>query len=396
MPSTRPIPTPLSQRLAHLRTGPLAALVWLIGAALCVSLMDRRGGGLELVGLVCVDEVSVTAPMDAEVAEVLVELYDEVAQGDALALLDGAALEARLATAAAEVERLSAELGAAAARLADEAELTASDRVAELRRFRNDEDELRLDALGVAVELERDRLDRDRLQARLDRIGGLADQGLHPALERDDLALRIRGLDGAITRNEALLEGVERAAEDAAARRAAFTASLPGSLPLDEHLRPLREAVQVQSLRVAEVAVLRSQLVLRAPIAGRVRALGAGAGQTVRLGDAVAVVADPVATRVVAYLPAARAHGVAPGARLVLARAADPRAHAETVVFQVGPAVEQLPPLLWADPAMPEYGVPVTAFATPSLALVPGEPIRARVAGKGPAPSRADSVARAD
>jgi HlyD family secretion protein len=388
------IPTPLRQRWTDFRTGPLAGLLWGVGAVFCAWMMSWSPNSLGLVGIAHVDEVQVTAPLDGEIAEVLVDLYDEVRPGDVIALMDTTEVEARLATAAAEVDRLRAELEAASARLADELDRAEHDREAELRRFRNDEEELGLEVLSLYVELERDRLERDRLRAQLDRVDQLTREGLHPELERDDLANRVRVLDGAIGRGEALIAATEAAHGEATARRAAFEVARV-EVPLKEpYLSPLREAIEVQRLRLGEIGVLRERLLLRAPIPGRIRTLLVGPGQSIVQGDPIAMVSDPTVTRVVAYVPEVSAGEIGLGARLLVARMADPRTVAESYVTEIGPTVELLPERLWRDPVVPEYGLPLLARAP--LALVPGERVRVRFTGDGRATSSVEVLAAAD
>jgi len=51
---------------------------------------------------------------------------------------------------------------------------------------------------------------------------------------------------------------------------------------------------------------------------------------------------------------------------------------AEAVVTDVAPQVEAIPASLWRDPAVAEYGRATRLSPTPTLHLVPGDPVQVR------------------
>ena len=318
MPRPRPIRTPLRQRLEDLRRTWLPILVWGGAVWLCVLGLERRSASPDFRGVARAASHRVAAERAGRVEAVLVDLYDDVEAGAALVLLDDGELQAQLAASRAEVDRLADELDAARERLAAEAADAESDRLSRLRRFRVDEEELRVELLELEVELEGDRRDRERIAARLERAATLADQGVGSGAEEVDLELRRAGLDAVIGRREALAAELAASLASASGRRRAYELEVPAAAAGDALLRPLAEAVRVQELRLAELRLQADGLILRAPIAGRVQSLPAGGTGVLQPGEPAAVITDPRVFEVVAYLPEGAARGLGATTRLEL------------------------------------------------------------------------------
>lgn len=408
--------TPWRQRLDDLRGLPLAVVVWAVAAGASAWLWTNRAADHRFVGVARSYESLVAPAVDGLVDEVYVDLYEDVRAGQPIAVLADDTLSATLEVARATVEQLKAELEATRSELAlerlgaqrdhardelDHARL-ALEHATELRDLAVDEESYRLEALGLAVDLEGARLERQRVAARHERAAALAADGAGSRAESEDLALELELLDASVASIETRLD-TARAAERAARERAvAYDGGPPRALPptvaLAAHdeellLRPLSEAIRVEELRVRELEVQRRSLLLVAPISGRVRQLALSPGQAVAAGMPVAAVSSPHAEEVELWLAADAARDLRAGTRVLVARPSEPGAIAETVVRRIAPSVAELPPSLWRDPRAPEYGVAVLASGVAPLGLVPGETVWAR---PSPGPPAGGPIAQVD
>ena len=115
MKDTRPIPTPLRIRWIRFRHQLLPVLTVVLCGALSAWLWSRHAGSGNAVGEVAADRVPITSNVDGVLAALpgrVINPHDRDSEGDPIARLDAAPIEARRATRQVEVERLRAELAA--------------------------------------------------------------------------------------------------------------------------------------------------------------------------------------------------------------------------------------------------------------------------------------------
>lgn len=380
----RPVPVPLRTRLQDLRRGVLPVVVWVLAMAGAGWLLVQRSEAAGIQGLVVAADHEVSAAVPGVVAEVLVDLHQEVAAGAPLAALDGRQVEARIATARAETARLRAELEAERARLAAAAARDGRDWSADRRRFVLDRTRWRLESLRVQVELEADRVEAERLALRVERVRQLVAAEAASQEDLDNARLAHRRILERIARNEDLLAGLRQELAAAEERLAAFEASPPSDAPAlaDAALAPLEAAVQVQELAVAALQAERQALTLRAPVAGVVLAVAARPGQAVLAGEPVVVLRPAASRQVVLWLPETEAGRLHPGDRVDLRLPGDSAPPLELTVRATGPGIEELPRRLWRSPGLPEYGQAVSLEPLPEdRSLLPGVRVLARVRG---------------
>jgi len=374
----RRIPIPLGRRLDDLRRGPFSLFVWLLAVGLCVVLLGRRQQGVTCLGMARAQEYAVTAASDGDVTAVLVDLYHEVRAGDALVQLDEAPLVARLETARAELAQLRAALLARRAELERTHLSEASSEEADLRRFQADEEDRELELLELRAELAEERFELERRSVAAARQAVLVEEGLGEAATLEDLQLAFMGLRDGLEENERLLELHQAALEAARARRATFQEHLdvvPGADPI---LEPLRQAVEVQRRRLAEIELEGAGLVLRAAADGRVARILAAPGQAVRKGQTLLTISASTSAGIMAWWPQERRRPD-PGALFEVFRPSEPEVVAATCLERLGPAVEELPRRLWRNTDLPEHGRPLLLAAVPGLELQPGETVAVRL-----------------
>jgi multidrug resistance efflux pump len=374
--SSRPkrrIRTPLLQRLGDLSGGPLVLAIWLVAAAGAGYLFHGRLPRSHFVGLAHVAEFEVSTTIDGELAGLTVERYQAVEAGEVIAQLDSSELEAGVAAARARVSSAEAELLAAAERLRATARAADSDRKAELRRFEVDGVQLEIDLLSQRLELAAQRIEADRRAIYHRRLQNLAEDQVVTESDLDDARLRHEEVLARIEHGEVLQVALEHEVTAARGRRDAF-ASLPSARTEAEPvLQAQREGLRVEELQVVELELRLRHLMLRSPVSGLVSEVLARPGQALLAGESVVRIHSAVADSVVMYLPESDLRAVAVGEHVIVSRADQPHLEAESLVTRVSRKVEQLPPRLWLDAAVPEFGLAVLLAPPHSLELVPGE-----------------------
>lgn len=403
---TKRVRTPLRQWFADLRGGPLAAFAFL-GAAFVLWLMVmQQAPARTFVAIVRGDEVVLRAPADQVVDQVFARVFERVESGDVLCTFDGARLEADLAVARAEIFALEAEIGAESARLEaerrrlrfdalDRDERLTRERAADLRRLELDLEELRLDALALTVELAALDVDRRRYDVRLQYLSELLEPGLTPRSEAAEIEARLAGIAGEIARREEQLAGSAQAAARATERlerlRAAQLELTESPVPVDEPslLEPLRRRIDVQTALAARLTLAGDDLVLRAPVSGRIETVLAHPGRRTVPGESLVTLVAPSrgATgrlRANLFLREAEAGSLVVGDRLELG-GPDALAPDGTPILMEGevlasaPRLVELPVRLWLDPRVPEHGLSYLIALPADAAPLPGARLWARL-----------------
>lgn len=373
--AAKKIPIPLHRRFDGFRRSALPLLVWLAAVAGVIHLLELRDASAEYFGLAEVGDFVVAAPADGTLAELPVGLYDEVAAGQVVAMMDPAPLLARIRTAAAEAERLVVERQAVSVEL--EAAAAEIDRGWEkdARRFQVDAADLRVQLLRVRVDLETGRVEAERRRVAYERARLLVESTVLSEAEAEDLRLAHEVELERIRTTAAVVAQLDAEHRLAVERSRAFLASAPEQLVVLPRLEALQQAVQVQELRLAEIELARAGLVLRAPASGQVRSLLASPGRALVLGQGILALTPAAGQAVVFYLPPNGAEQVSLGDP-VLVRRPSGLDKAEAIVAALSPTIEELPRLLWRDPAVPEFGRAARLSPLPGFGLVPGEAVR--------------------
>lgn len=374
MSDAQPIPTPPRQRLERFKRTTLPALVWTSAAIACGVLLLQKNVTRDYIGLAQAHEYRISAPTTGTITAMPVALFDAVESGDILVTLDESLLLAQIDTARASINQLTAELEAARAELGS----GGTDYQRNLRRFRMDEEDRRLEMLALQVVIEEARIESERLSLELQRQSPLITDGLISELEYDNTRLLHEQARQRLDRNRLLLSETESEYEAARERRLTFQRG--GGDPGDDDvlLGPIRESIGVEAARLREIEAQRRAHVLRSPIRGRVSQVLARQGQAVRPGEPIVMVAETAVTEIVAYLNETDPRRPEASSAVLLGNLRDPQRVAESIVLSVSPTIQQLPQQLWRDPRTPSYGRAVRIAATPALELVPGEQVRVR------------------
>lgn len=384
----------------RLRPHILPVLIWLAAAVGTGVLFHHRSQRFEILGIAQGNVREIAATCTGRLKSVPVQLFEEVRKGDVVAVidtvLDNEHLEAKLATASAEIQHLQAELVHTQERLLAEAANLETDRIAAQRRFSVDTENARLRILELKTLIETDRIMLENLQ--LDNqifvTRNLSDQDDATHYERQKMKLEYNALAKKIEENEHLLEQAETDLKQARQRSDEFVQRQPGHPAMDSALEVIHRAIKVQEQRVEELSARRAALVLKSPIDGvvsqilrrPVRRTGEGvvrqmlgrAGEAVLEGDPILTVADSESSEIIAWVGGEHLSRVREGMVVELVKENKPAQIASSQVTYLGPIMEVIPQQLWIVPDIPQWGRPMLIPIPPGLKLIPGETVGIR------------------
>jgi len=374
----QPIETPRAQKIEDFQRRTLPLIVWSACVLVVVAMFIGRTRRFEYIGLASATEYEVSSSTRATLETVVVDLYDNVEAGDVVAKLDDEPLLASIRTSEATVRQLNAEVEAVRAQVLADTGQDQAGWTADLRRFQIDEEQRRLDILGLRVQIESDRVEAARLALELERAEALLAAGLVSRSEHDISRLAHEQVRRRLEDNVVLLAQTEEEYEQARSRREAFERELP-RLPRDESLiAPLREAIAVESRRLEEIELLRRSMVLRSPVVGRVSQILCRKGQAVEPGEPILLITEQSVREIVAYLGEEDGATIREDSPVLVSSRNGGGTIAESVVLRVSPGVQLLPQRLWSDPQVPAYGRAVVIAAYPGMHLSPGQLVDVR------------------
>jgi multidrug resistance efflux pump len=373
---------PIKQRLEGAFRIPFTLLFWATAGFGALTLHQTRPIPHDFIGIVRSPEVSVASAIDGRIETLPIALYQFVETGEVVATLDPTQLQSGIASARTELVRLRSELGAERARL-ENAELTAGfDRAMELRRYLGDEAEARIDGLQVQGEIASKVIREQRLSVRLERLSSLAESGLMPAAEIEELELQLARTTVEIASEKELLAASKEELKNAQQRTAFYRESLPDSPKHDPILRPLELALDVQEAQIDELLISARELVVRAPVDGHVASLTGHRGRVVAVGDALLTLIPDGVLEVEVFLPEEKLGALSVDDTVLLSSTLNPRLSAESLVVRIAPDVRALPERLWLDPQVPQFGRVALVRGAPALGLSPGQRVLVRQPGE--------------
>jgi len=377
MAKLKRIPIPFARRVETFQRQVLPLLVWLLAIAGVVYLLEQEEGRYHFVGLAESQEFVVASPQDGMLQELFVELYQEVEEGELLAAMDSRILAADLDVANAEVARLDAEQQSLRAELESESRELARDWEKDYRRFVMDGVGLQVDILQARVEVETDMVEAERLRIAAERAASLLEANAGSEADAEDLALAREVVLARVATNRDLLSELETQFASALERTSGFSTTEPDTTSFAPQLEALRQAIVVQELRLRSLEeIQREHMVMRAPTRGVIASLAASKGRSLVLGQEILRIL-PHQSDVVFFQPHLAAASIQAGAKVEVTRMGSSQV-VEAIVTDVAPQVETIPPSLWRDPAVAEYGRATRLSPTPSLHLVPGDPVQVR------------------
>jgi multidrug resistance efflux pump len=364
-------------------------LVWLIATAAVVGLFSRRAKQFEFIGIARTQTCSVAGTLAGRVKSIPVRMFDNVREGQILAVLDDELINAQIATAMAEIHRLIAELIPTQDQLLAEATQKETDWIAAQRRFSMDVEQCRARILELRTIIETDGVMLEELALEIRIVRELVEKDALAPYELQKVKIQYNILAKKIENNQHLLSQYERDFQQAQERRREFALRQPIHPSIDEALELIHKAIIVQEQLVEELRIQRRQMVLRSPIDGVVVQIRAATdqvdsgrpgqvdlrrpGEVVLAGEPILTIAESRPSEIIAYATEEYANQLREGTQVELMRNNWPRQIARSEVTYIGPTVEEMPIRLWQNPNLRQWGRPFLMKVPPELELTPGE-----------------------
>lgn len=362
----------------------MPVLVWFLAVITIVGLFQQRTQRFEVVGIAQSNSVNVASTCDGRLKSVPVQLYQEVKQGEILAVIDTvldneqlkAELQAEQNILLAEIDRLTAELNSARRAYETDIQDRRSDWVAQNRTFTADIVNAKLNVLTIEASLKPDQIRLENLklnnkiylaQDNRININAVPYELKKIRLEYDELAKKVES-------NQQLLDQAKIESTQAEQRRKEYYVNYPEFASTDEQAEEvILKSVNVLEKKIDRLWVRPEDLVLRAPFDGIVRQLSGKTGEAVSAGTPILTLAETTPSEILAYADQSPSNQIAEAMEVELVRNSDPPQIARSHVIHLGPAIEQLPSRLWINPNVPQWGRPFLVKIPEGMDLIPGE-----------------------
>jgi multidrug resistance efflux pump len=361
----------------------LPALVWLAAVGVVAGLFVHQGLEVDFNGMVMAQEQAISVAEAGYIRTLGVQLYDHVKKGDTLAVIQVSTigmdeyntelLEARRATAQAELEHLKAELVAMEAELETEQLDRNRDTYEIQRRLAVDVEQARLAILQVKTDLEPARSQLKDLELELRIAEDLYKDNAIEPYEVQKVKSECEVARQTVQTNEQLLAQAEQDYTNTQLRLNEFTKSAPLPVSITQRLDPLAKAVAVQEKLINELVRPSDTIVLTAPFDGVVSNLLYKPGQAIMRDIPIMTLVNPMPDHVAAWVPQQKIRSLKVDMPVrIITRNNPPRAIA-SVIARISPSIELLPERLWQTPNTPEWGQVVIIPIQAGLNLVPNE-----------------------
>lgn len=369
-------------------------LIWLLVLCCVVGLFYYSQSRFEVVGLAQGKLFHITAPCDGRLESVPVELFEEVGEGQILVTFDDEQLHAQLDTISAEIEHLMAQLIPTQEQLAVSARQREADRAADLRRFTVDLEQARLDVLQLRATMASDRILLRDLALEVQKNEKLLEKKAIAAYQLRKAKVQYQAMAEKIEEEEQHLTEAREALSRAQERRDNFSHRQVTHPSVEEALEVIRKQIDVQQRRMDEVLVQQQALTVTSPLNGMVVQIQQNgnqvvlnrpgesnlrkAGEFILAGDPILTLAEEEPTEIIAYTSENQLSQVQEGMRVELIKTTEPAQRARSQISCVGVTVERMPPRLWRNQNIPEWGRPFLIKIPPGLKLLPGEKVGIR------------------
>ena len=364
-------------------------LVWLTAIVAVTMLFYRGTQQFQVVGIAQGEVAQVCAPFDGRLKAVYVDLFENVTKGQVVAALDDELVSAQIITIVATAEHLRSQLIPTQEQLLADIADRELNRNEEQRRFAVDVERARLDILGLRAQIAADRVTLEDYAAEVKIATDLLAKSAIAPYEMQKAQSLYEAVAKKVSETEAQLAQAEKQLKEAQRREDAFIAQTTQRPSVDAALEAIRKEAAAQEKLIEELAVQRRALVMTAPIDGVViqipartndaglRRPGEGithkSGEVVTAGEPIMVIAQSKPTGIMAYAMAGQMGQVKVGQKVELVKKTVPAQIAQSLVTYVGPIVEQVPPRLWLNPNIPQWGLPFVVKIPDGMDLMAGE-----------------------
>jgi len=377
--------------LNSMRVHFLPFVVWVGTIAIIVALFSHRSKRYEILGIAQSPVHQIAATCNGRLQEIRVELFDEVKQGDVVAVINGVLdnerptpeIDAELAVIKAEMGYLVARSKEARIALAAQMKSSVTGNASDLRPFAMNVSDAKLRVLELTATIEQDKLLLDELDLDITRfvMSGSLDANDLAIYDLQKMRVRKDTVGKRIELNKAILVDAGKIEAEAVSRQEMFEGVLdPGLAEADQAAEDaLQKQTEMLARQMDEVLIRlesvkkREAVELRAPFDGVVSLVQHNPGEAVLAGDPIVTIAKRKPDNIVAYANEKQAGQVKTNMKVQLIdRNSTPNLLVASQVIYVGPTVEQIPARLWRNPNMPQWGRPILIKIPSTLDILPG------------------------
>lgn len=270
-------------------------LVLLAGAAIYYFASVERSSDLVLVGTVDANEVIVSAKIPGRIEKLYVDEGSVVKEGDPIAELDTAELEAQKRAAEANLTALQSRVGQGRWQLMQTSGETSSDVLT-----------AKANVESTQAQLKEAEANLIRIQGDTARIVGLANSGVASEQQRDEAVAQ---LDAAKAQVKSLQDQVAAAESQLAAARA----RTHGTAAAQSNVAAIEAQVAQAQAQIVEAETQLGYAHITAPVSGTVSVRAARQGEVVTVGQPIVTLVDYNDTWVRADVPETQAGGLGLG-----------------------------------------------------------------------------------
>jgi len=356
----------------------LPVLIWLGAVCAILILSSRQGREIATSGIVETQNTNVSSLVDGKIQDISVQLYDSVAEGQILGLMEDTGVKAKLILAESELSRLRSELASLRTRVETGAEHFPSDPLLEQRRAGLAEKEIYLDYLSRMILQETDKATLQRLEMLLERQKRLIQENVVDSKTLDEMRRQYELVAERIKANEeGLKSGKDLIQQQTGMRRDVN----PGKLDMEfeKLMLPLKEGIAVQESRIGQLKEQRENLALKAPLSGKVTNIIYQSGASVPAGKTILTISNPHSASAKAYVHESLCSGIRMGTNGEICSRRKPGEKIKVKVLRIGPRVEELPTQLRRNPNTPEWGLSVIVGNFSPDLFYPGETLDVRL-----------------
>jgi multidrug resistance efflux pump len=303
--------------------------------------------------------------------------FQRVNKGDVIARLDDTLLRAELVTLEQEQRQLEEQIPQTLAQLELDKWVREHERGRETVQLEVQIETYRIDIAAREAQIAVDNLTVQGLETRVNYYGDLKEAVGATKMDwefaKNELAVvkeRIKGNEKALAESKLNLSAAVKR-RDEFAKRDPYPAVVQARI--DELLSPLREQISLQQARIEQLHLQIASMVISAPISGEIAGIYHWPGAAVQAGQPIVTIAATDALYLVSYIRPQQRLRPEIGMKVRL-RTRHPGSPAfESQIETVGPQVEPVPPQQLADPALPEWGLPVRIPVPQEMNVRPGE-----------------------
>jgi len=358
----------------------LPAMVWIAASIGVINLFYFRSVQLEVPGIAQADEHTVASTANGWLNSLPVEPYQEVKQGETLAIIriytnpaDETRIKADKAAAEAELQRLKAELLAAGEELKADAAQQEFDYSDVHRRLALDVENARLAALEIRTILEPDQVLLKDFELEIRITKNLMSKGAAEEYELQKVQVQYDSLARKIEEHKTYLAQAEQNLKNTEQRLVEFAQNKPIPVVQGIILDPVRKEVLVQERRITDLLVERDTMVITAPFDAVVSSIMRRTGEMVLEGETILTIARKKPHDIIAYVKQNVASLAHENMKVQVIKKTYPPKMVESPVISVGPTILLMPEQLWQNPTIPEWGRPIRIAYNQELGLVPNE-----------------------